>query len=158
MQEIRQYVSADLDQMVALDDECFAEEFRFSHPMMKRFAEARNALTLVLDSEDGGLLGFIIVHIEGGPDGGLGYVVTLDVAAAARRHGVAARLIHEAERRAEVKGALRMMLHVFVQNEPAIRFYEQRGYRMIGLEPEFYGGTGMDAYLYSKSIQGETAP
>jgi ribosomal protein S18 acetylase RimI-like enzyme len=143
--------------MVSLDEVCFAAELRFSRSLMRRYAEARDALALVIGAGDGRgddeLTGFVIVQIEQDETAEkLGYVVTLDVAPASRRTGVAATLMREVERQALATGAVRMLLHVSVQNEPAIRFYATQAYRQIGLEPEFYGGPGMDAYLYGKGL------
>jgi [ribosomal protein S18]-alanine N-acetyltransferase len=53
---------------------------------------------------------------------------------------------------AEEAGALRMELHVFTENEAAIRFYERIGYERIARRHRFYGAEGLDAYEYRKEL------
>lgn len=143
----RDYQPADLDAMYALDVACFEPAFQFSRRAMRRFAEARGAIT-VLAEADGTLAGFCIVQMEDGS----GYVVTLDVAPPWRRKGLASRLMLEIESRARVAGATGMALHVFSGNSGAIRFYEHLGYERSGVDPGFYG-RGLDALIYRKQLE-----
>jgi ribosomal-protein-alanine N-acetyltransferase len=62
-------------------------------------------------------------------------------------------LLLEAEVRAVAAGGLWMELHVFTGNEGAIRFYERSGYTRIELKPRFYGGAGLDAFVYRKELE-----
>ena len=50
--------------------------------------------------------------------------------------------------------ALRMELHVFTENEAAIRFYERTGYERIARRRRFYGAEGLDAFEYRKELAG----
>jgi ribosomal-protein-alanine N-acetyltransferase len=149
---VREYGAADLDAMYALDCVCFAEEFRFSRRAMRAFAEARNAIALVAEDGAGGLAGFAIVHVEGPAKGRYGYVVTLDVGPAWRRHGLATRLMREVERRLAGRGVAVMALHVHTGNDAAVRFYERAGYERLGVEAGFYGAPGLDAFVYAKRL------
>ena len=148
---IREYRATDLDRIFHLDEVCFAAEFRFDRASMRAFAEAKNAIALIDESEAGELAGFLIVHLEGVLGRRLGYVMTLDVAPEHRREGVAGRLMEEAEQQAAVAGAGWMELHVFSGNEGAVRFYESRGYERVGVRRGFYG-VGMDAFVYQKLL------
>jgi len=141
---IRAYAPGDWKAMYALDVICFEPPFRFSQREMRRLAEQRGAVTLLADA-GGELAGFCIVH----RDGKWGYVVTLDVAPAWRRRGVAARLLAEAETQVREGGAAGMGLHVHNGNSAAIRFYEHMGYGRIGMAEGFYG-RGIDALVYRK--------
>jgi len=78
-------------------------------------------------------------------------VVTLDVALAWRRKGVAGMLMERVEEEARGAGFLSMMLHVFVENAAAIRFYERMGYGLVGDVDGFYG-VGMGALVYRKEL------
>jgi [ribosomal protein S18]-alanine N-acetyltransferase len=149
---IRDYSGVDLDRIVSLDDLCFGGEFRFDREAMLRFAEAKNAVSLVAEGDAGEVVGFVILHLEGTGGGRRGYVVTLDVAPTYRRIGLAARLLEEGERRVFSSGGEWMELHVFAGNEGAIRFYERCAYQRVRLEPGFYGG-GMDAFVYQKDLR-----
>jgi ribosomal-protein-alanine N-acetyltransferase len=149
--QIRQYRTDDLEAISQLDKLCFSEEFRFDRESMRGFAEERGAITLIAEDASGELAGFVIVHIEKMATGRRAYVVTLDVAFKSRRIGVAGRLMQEIEHCAAVAGATRIELHVFIENEEAIRFYEGRGYRRLGMKAGFYG-RGLDAWVYRKDL------
>jgi ribosomal-protein-alanine N-acetyltransferase len=131
--------------MYALDLVCFEPVFRFSRRAMRRFAETAGAVTVVAEAE-GDLAGFAIVQMEGQ----VGYVVTLDVATAWRRQGLARRLMEETEARVRAAGGAAMELHVFVGNVGAVRFYEGLGWGRGGVAG-FYA-RGMDALVYAKRL------
>lgn len=151
--ELRVYRKQDLDAIHRLDQLCFSNEFRFGRESMRAFAEAHDAVTLIAEASGGEIVGFVIVQIERRGDIIHGYVVTLDVAEKRRRRGLAQMLMLEAERRAVAAGALWMELHVFTGNEGAIRFYERSGYTQIELKRRFYGGAGLDAFVYRKELE-----
>jgi ribosomal-protein-alanine N-acetyltransferase len=144
---VRGYRREDLDAMYALDVACFEPVFRFSKRAMRSFAEVSGALVAVAES-DGELVGFAIVQIEAGSRG---YVVTLDVAEAWRRQGLARRLMEELEAKADAAGATEMELHVYSGNKRAMRLYEGLGYARIGLAENFYA-RGTDAWVYWKRL------
>jgi ribosomal-protein-alanine N-acetyltransferase len=147
---LRSYESRDLDAIVELDAECFEPPFRFSGAAMRRFAEAENAWALVAESE-GALAGFCIVHLERAETVDVGYVVTIDVAAGFRRRGLGEQMLAAGEAWVQASGGAGMMLHVFVKNDVAVRFYERLGYRRVGGQRGFYG-PGIDAAMYWKEF------
>jgi ribosomal protein S18 acetylase RimI-like enzyme len=108
-------------------------------------------LTELAETDEGVPAGFVIVHLERLLSGLRGYVVTLDVAPKHRRGGLAGRLMQMVEDRVAALGVERMELHVFAENDAAIRFYESRGYARAGARRGFYGA-GMDGYLYRKLL------
>jgi [ribosomal protein S18]-alanine N-acetyltransferase len=143
---LRDYRREDAEAMYALDVACFEPVFRFSRRAMRTFAESRGAIT-VLAEVDGKLVGFFVAQMEGQ----IGYVVTLDVAPAWRRRGLARRLMDELEERLRAAGAMGMALHVFTGNTGAMQFYEDIGYGRVGISHGFYG-RGMDALVYRKKL------
>jgi ribosomal-protein-alanine N-acetyltransferase len=146
----RNYRRDDLDAMVALDASCFDVPFRFSREAMCRFAEAENAWVIL--AEDGqGLAGFCIVHREQSVGPPIGYVVTIDVAQRWRNQGIGERMLSDAEAWVRSWKCVGMMLHVFVRNERALRFYERLRYRRVGLQKSFYG-PDLDAAMYWKDL------
>jgi ribosomal-protein-alanine N-acetyltransferase len=147
--EFRGYRADDFEAMFALDEVCFAPEFRFSRAMMRRFAEAKKARVVI--AEEDGLAGFCVVHLKRVEDGCVGYVVTLDVAAPWRRQGLAGELMRRVEGQVLEAGCGAMVLHVFVGNTGAIRFYERSGYVRSGRAVGFYGDGG-DAWVYRKAL------
>lgn len=148
----RNYRKTDIDAMFRLDEVCFAAEFRFTRRSMRIFAEEQGAISIVAENLTCELAGFVIVHVERVPLGLRGYVVTLDVAVKHRREGLAAQLLLAAEARVLATGAQWMELHVFTENEGAIRFYERMGYQRLVLQHGFYGASGLDAFIYRKEL------
>jgi len=150
----------DADAMYALDLQCFDPPFRFSRRAMRSFAETPGAITLLAESLPADsdpsqaaqpaplLAGFCIVHVEDRT----AYIVTLDVAPAFRRHGLARRLMAEVEARARAARAAQMTLHVFTGNTGAMQFYESLGYNRTGRTENFYG-RGLHALVYSKRLE-----
>jgi ribosomal protein S18 acetylase RimI-like enzyme len=67
-------------------------------------------------------------HVSPTPPAGSWYVDALAVAPGARRRGVAAALLADAERRAREHGATGVALDTGLENEPAQRLYESRGF------------------------------
>jgi RimJ/RimL family protein N-acetyltransferase len=73
----------------------------------------------------------------------------LMVAASHRRLGIGRALLEQAVAWAEASGVLKLELHVFPWNEPAIRLYEDFGFEREGLRKGHYrrGGELVDAIL-----------
>jgi [ribosomal protein S18]-alanine N-acetyltransferase len=141
--------------MVRLDAVCFSESFRFDRRTMREFAEARGAIVVI--AEEGlhvgkTLAGFVIVHLEGAATERYGYVVSIDVAPELRRAGLGAQLLEQAERQVRAAGVGRMGLHVAVNNDAAIRFYERLGYGRAGVAKRFYREAGLDGLIYIKEL------
>lgn len=150
--QLREYRASDLEALVALDETCFEDQFLFDWDSMVEFIEAPNAHTIVAE-EEGDLAGFVIMHVDPAEESGKtrGYILTLDVAEASRRRGVAGMLMQAAEEQAAKTGAAWMELHVFIMNAAAILFYEGHGYTRIAVHVGFYG-RGMDGYIYRKDL------
>jgi ribosomal-protein-alanine N-acetyltransferase len=79
-------------------------------------------------------------------------VVTIDVSPELRRVGLGGILLGEAERQMKAAGVGRMGLHVAVDNEAAIRFYERLGYACLGVAKGFYSEAGVDGLVYLKEL------
>lgn len=151
---LREYSAGDLRAIFVLDEVCFAPPFRFSERAMKQFAEARNALTVIAENEsDGEIAGFCIAHVERARKGLVAYVVTLDVAPEHRRHGLARTMMQRIEQQALDAGCDGVELHVSVENDGAISFYEREGYERSHVVRSFYG-LGRHAYVYRKPLGG----
>ena len=143
---LRSYRLGDWQAMHALDLLCFEPVFRFSRGAMRGFAEAPGAVTVLAEAQ-GKLAGFCIAQLEDRT----GYIVTLDVASAWRRRGLARRLMAELESRLHSADATQMELHVFAGNVGAIRFYESIGYAPAGVADNFYA-QNLHALVYRKSL------
>ena len=141
---LRGYRAGDWEAMHALDVVCFEPPFRFSSKTMRIFSEAQGAVPILAEVA-GELVGFCVVQMEEH----VGYLVTLDVAEAWRRRGLARRLMADAEAKVRAAGGSAVTLHVFPGNEGAVRFYEAIGYKRLGTVEGFYG-RGVDALAYGK--------
>jgi ribosomal-protein-alanine N-acetyltransferase len=149
---LRGYRPSDLQAIFALDQICFAPPFRFSMRAMRQFAESQNALTVVAECDGTAeVAGFCIAHVEDLDERRIAYIVTLDVAPEQRRHGLAQAMMALVEQQARAAGCAAMELHVSVENEGAIAFYEREGYARVRVVKSFYGA-GHHAFLYSKKI------
>jgi len=144
---LREYRPGDWEAMHALDVVCFEPVFRFSRGAMRGFAEAEGAVTVLAEAA-GELVGFCVAESQQRT----GYVVTLDVAPAWRRRGLARQMMTEVETRVRAAGGLGMELHVFKGNLAAIRFYEGMEYGRVGMAEGFYG-RGLDALVYRKRFE-----
>jgi ribosomal protein S18 acetylase RimI-like enzyme len=86
--------------------------------------------------------GRMIGTVMGGFDGRRGLVYHLAVAEPYRKRGVGNLLMEELENRLRLKGCIRCYLLVTTDNEPAIAFYERRGWKRMD-----------DLYIYGKEIE-----
>jgi [ribosomal protein S18]-alanine N-acetyltransferase len=150
---LRRYRGEDLHALCGLDEACFGPSFRFNKGSMRRFVERPGAVVVVAEEPgDPEVTGFVVIHLEQSGRVIFGYVVTVDVAEEWRRRGVASELMDEGERQARAGGAEVMDLHVWTENEGAIKFYERRGYERMGVRKGFYGRVGLDAFVYRKVL------
>ena len=78
--------------------------------------------------------------------------MTLDVAPEYRRHGLARQMMQRIEHQAAEAGCEGLALHVSVDNEGAIAFYEREGYERSHMVKSFYG-LGRHAYVYRKALR-----
>lgn len=80
--------------------------------------------------------------------------VGLMVAREERRRGVGLALMEAAEGWGRANGVLKLELHVFPHNRPAIALYEKLGYREEGLRRKQYrrGRALLDALLMAKEL------
>jgi ribosomal protein S18 acetylase RimI-like enzyme len=77
--------------------------------------------------EDGQMIGTVI----GGFDGRRGLIYHLAVTASYRGRGIGSRLMDELESRLRAKGCIRSYLMVTIDNDEAMRFYENRGWERM---------------------------
>jgi putative acetyltransferase len=79
----------------------------------------------------------------------------LMVAAGQRRRGIGRALLERAVEWAREVGVMKLELHVFPHNEPAIRLYEQFGFEREGLRRAHYRRAGelVDAILMAYRVE-----
>ena len=83
------------------------------------------------------------------------HIMKLAVEPAWRRRGTATALLEAAQREALRRRAILMLLEVRKSNRPAIGFYREAGFQIIGVRPNYYPQTGEDALVMSKRLKEE---
>jgi len=144
---LRDYTPNDFESIWRLDQLCFAENIAYSRDEMRMYLALRSSFCIIAEA-DGRLAGFTIMdHRPPRP----AYMVTIDVDSAMRRHGVAATLLEEVERRILGQGGSSIRLEVAVNNQGAVDFYKRHGFREIGRKPGYYNGQ-LDAISMKKEL------
>lgn len=145
--QLRDYRPTDFDSMWMLDQECFPPGISYSRSALRAYVSRKATETIVAEHE-GQVVAFVVGTRQSRPDG---YVITLDVAAAARRQGLGRSLMLELERRFLNAGVRRVQLETAVTNMTAITFYERLGYRKVAHLIGYYG-RGLHAWKMQKSL------
>lgn len=144
----------DLSTLFAIDQACFPAEIAYSLEDLVWAMIEPNALTLVAESGDGALAGFLIGSRERPR---VAHIITIDVLPKYRQQGIGNRLMEAAEHQFASQGADAVRLEAAVDNFPALRFYHRRGYQVVKTLPGYYPG-GLDGLLLRKDgLQQELA-
>jgi [ribosomal protein S18]-alanine N-acetyltransferase len=146
MIELRSYTPEDFETLYEIDQACYEPEIAYSRRELRNYLRFPGADCVV--AEDGKrMVGFCLTAHQAA----WGYMVTMDVLEAHRRHGVGSMLLAEAEQRLAADGVREIGLETAVDNRAGIRFWNRHGYRLQGLREGYYPG-GRDAYSMVKRI------
>jgi putative acetyltransferase len=128
-----------------------AEERRYLRAV-RRFPDA----AVLVAEEDGRVVGRLSVARDQHPASGHVADLGLMVAASHRRRGIGRALLEAAVGWARDAGVRKLELHVFPHNEPAIRLYEDFGFRQEGYRHAHYrrGREFVDAILMAYDVDG----
>lgn len=143
---LRGYQPQDFETLVEIDSACFDPSVVYSARTMRAYLKGNGADCVVAESPDG-LAGFCITA----RNRRRGYIVTIDVLDAFRRHGVGSALLTDAERRMAERDVREVSLDTATDNFSAIAFWEKHGYRKIGIRKGYYPHD-RDAFAMTKSI------
>jgi ribosomal-protein-alanine N-acetyltransferase len=144
----RDFKPEDFELLWRMDQECFPPGISYSRQELKLYMRRRGAITLVAADSNGKIGGFLVAH-----DGPAGHIITIDVAAAARRSGVGSLLLRAAEDRLLAAGAKAVGLETAVDNLGALAFYKRHGYSVVKTWPRYYSN-GVDALVMRKELVG----
>ena len=157
---IRQFQKADFETLWRIDQACFDPQLAYSKPEMAFYIRRPGSFTLVAEGGGGegnggapaavadcGILGFIVAETRRAR----GHIITIDVVAEARRSGVGSALLQAAEEQLLRAGAVAVALETPVNNEPAIRFYKQKGYFVEKTVAGYYSNQ-LDALVMTKEL------
>ena len=133
-------LTSDAALLSRLHGECFAEAW--SEESFKALLNNGGCFALV----DGEGLGFIVIQVAADQS----EVLTVGVKPAARRRGIASKLLGAALDNASERGATHMLLEVDCMNYQAIGLYQQHGFIEVGQRKGYYhlsDGTSHDALM-----------
>lgn len=147
---IRSFAQTDLDDAFALDQLCFAPGIAYSKTVLRYFVSKPAAFAIVAE-QAGRMAGFVVAEWSGRLQKPA-HLITIDVEPAARRSGVATRLMDAAETHYSEAGCEEMSLEVAVDNLSAQSFYSGRGFRVTGRRPGYYNGV-LDAFTMRKGLR-----
>ena len=140
--QIEAAARGDLEDIVELERQCFLSE-AFSRQQISYLLGDYNSISLVArnnDDRNGGIVGFVILQLENDDERGgvFGHIVTLNVAAACRRMGVARELLFRCEELLRLHCVFECRLEVRQTNYVAVELYRQMGYVEVGLLKKYY--------------------
>ena len=135
--------AAHIAAVAALEEQCFSTPW--SAAALTEELDNPRAVFYVVTDADGQVLGYAGMHHVGDE----GYIDNVAVDPAARRQGVARRLMRELEAYGREHALYRLTLEVRASNAAAIALYEGAGYVCDGVRPKFYAKPTEDAAIYS---------
>jgi [ribosomal protein S18]-alanine N-acetyltransferase len=143
---IREYRADDFGTLCEIDRACYEPVIAYSRRTMRAYLNQPGADCVVAESR-GHIVGFCITVRRLGE----GYIVTIDVLEEFRKKRVGTALLAEAERRLAAKGVRAIALDTATDNFSAISFWQNHGYRKIGVRKGYYPN-GSDAFAMTKSL------
>jgi ribosomal-protein-alanine N-acetyltransferase len=143
---LRSYAPHDFASLHKLDQSCFPPGISYSKTTLRYFLTLASADCLV--AEDGGRIVGFIVSEENPP---LAHIITLDVDAKHRRHGIGTVLLETLEANLAARGVRSILLETATDNEPAVAFWKSHGYRSEATLKRYYLGR-IDAYEMRKIL------
>jgi ribosomal protein S18 acetylase RimI-like enzyme len=150
---IRKAVTADLDDLVRLEEACFDSD-RLSRRSFRKLLGSHTAdcAVALLGNR---VVGYALLLFRAGT--GLARLYSIAVAPDLRGTGVGQALFGWAEQIAFERDRVLLRLEVRDDNEPAIRLYERLGYRRIGRYLSYYQDK-TDALRFEKWLRGPNRP
>ena len=143
MTEITRMTAAHVPQVAALEQECFSDPWS----QQSVASELDNPLSLWLVwVEDGVVLGYVGSQtVMDETD-----MMNVAVAPAARRRGIAQKLIEALVQQLQKQGSRCLSLEVRASNAPAIALYGRLGFREVGRRLNYYRHPKEDGLILRK--------
>jgi ribosomal-protein-alanine acetyltransferase len=126
-----------LDTLCKIEEQCFDQE-AFTKRQISYLLTDYNAIALVAKA-DNTVAGFIIAQIEIENNTLFGHIITINVASAYRRKGIATKMLQEIETILKQKSINEVHLEVREDNSDALKLYQKSGYQKIGRLEKYYG-------------------
>lgn len=125
-----------LGKLYEIEKQCF--EQTFTKQQLAYLLTDYNAIGLVA-RVNGEIAGFAIARVDIGRNTSFGHILTVDIAPAYRRKGIAQKLLQEIETIFREKGIKECRLEVREDNVAALNLYEKLGYKKAGKLEKYYG-------------------
>ncbi|MEM2998940.1 MAG: ribosomal protein S18-alanine N-acetyltransferase [Candidatus Bathyarchaeia archaeon] len=126
-----------LDKLYEIEKQCFERE-AFTKQQLAYLLADYNTVGLVARFNDE-ITGFVMARIGIERNMMFGHILTVNVAPAYRRRGIAQRLLVEIESMLREKGVKECRLEVREDNVAALNLYRKLGYKVIGKLEKYYG-------------------
>jgi ribosomal-protein-alanine acetyltransferase len=126
-----------LGKLYEIEKQCFGQE-AFTKQQLTYLLTDYNAIGLAarVNSE---IAGFAIARVDIGRNTSFGHILTVDIASAYRRKGIAQKLLQEIETIFREKGIKECRLEVREDNVAALNLYQKLGYKKVGKLEKYYG-------------------
>jgi len=128
-----------LGKLYEIEKKCFGQE-AFTKQQLTYLLTAYNAIGLAA-RVNGEIAGFAIARVDIKRNAPFGHILTVDIAPAYRRKGIAQKLLHEIETIFREKGIKECRLEVREDNVAALNLYQKLGYKKVGNLEKYYGDT-----------------
>jgi len=138
-----------LDSLCEIENQCFDQE-AFTKQQLACLIRDYNTIGLIA-VVNGEIAGFAIARVNIRRNVTFGHILTIDVAPAYRRNGIAQKMLQEIETILKERGITECRLEVRENNAAALTLYQKLGYTKIGRLEKYYG-TAHGLYL-KKSLQ-----
>lgn len=148
MREYRPMREEDLDQVLAIEEQCFTQPWS-RESMLRELRENSQMAHYIVACEENQVIGY----------GGYwqvfdeAHITNVAVAESWRRQGVAREILAAMEREYPVRGILYATLEVRVSNQAARALYVQNGFTEAGIRPRYYEKPQEDAVIMWKTIE-----
>ncbi|MGB9915616.1 MAG: ribosomal protein S18-alanine N-acetyltransferase [Candidatus Bathyarchaeales archaeon] len=126
-----------LDKLYEIEKQCFERE-AFTKQQLAYLLADYNTVGLVARFNDE-IAGFVMARIGIERNMMFGHILTVNVAPAYRRRGIAQRLLVEIESMLREKGVKECRLEVREDNVAALNLYRKLGYKVVGKLEKYYG-------------------
>ena len=148
MREYRSMREEDLDQVLAIEEQCFTQPWS-RESMLRELRENRQMAHYIVACENNQVIGY----------GGYwqvfdeAHITNVAVAEAWRRQGVARDILAAMEREYPARGILYATLEVRISNQAARALYVQNGFTEAGVRSKYYEKPREDAVIMWKTIE-----
>jgi ribosomal-protein-alanine N-acetyltransferase len=140
--------SAHVDALMPYERAMFGSEAWTANGYRTELADTRHRRYLAVEGADGELLGWGGVRVIGTE----AEILTVGVVPAARRQGLAVRLLAALLDEARQLGGTEAFLEVRIDNEPARALYRREGFAEIGMRPGYYANGRVDAVVMQRGL------